>query len=1360
MIHAPALAALSILCALPLCGMVQGVSVEFDAAHPGAARYFLSGRCVLDICDDIAAPPVRVGGEDAPVVFAGAPVTEDLGGGVSLQRLRVGDILVDAYWQTFPDKPMVRRWFDIEWTGDEERKIKGFRTADGLFAARGENSAWFFPGRYPPERHTRGEFAPGKLHESGWGQGIVCAGDGGGIAVAIASDITRPYSERANAIVRERADGLVLAHELGFGGWCRKGVKERIGDLWIVFAEGGEEEAMRALPSWYNACGARTLPDRDPDIRDTVLYSCHPAGCFENDFFDKGGFKAAADYLPFIKELGCTTIWLRPLEWEAYVPDDYYKLMRGIGTEEDFKDYVARAHGLGLKVWRDAVMHGGRNTCARAKEHPEWLIHDEKGNTLPCMGFDYNHPGWIEYFARFIEHDTRKYALDGWRMDIPAGSQGPNWSKDVPYRRACFALLQGGFAQQRAIRAAARAATPWAATLAESNESVFGTVADAIYDQPIAHIIAHDFCDHDAATVVANLRRRLHEQKWSSLPDIVFLRYPESHDCWRAEDLFGRAAVNALMALSAWIDGIPLVYGEGEDGAFDAWREIFAIRAAVPELRRSDADYLDVKAPPGVFACHRSGDEGESIVLVNFNAKEAIGRVEWKGGAFDMALPAFGYEVVRVRGKSVAEALAACDMKHATHDMRHAVSADVPFSDELSSSDAAGLSRVIRIPSATDWFAHSAEGDFSSPVVVRHPTYERCKSRCHGEREGAVVWDSLRHPMGFTREHAEVGGVIGGRAVTVGGFASGARVRLCDRIGDEPGLAVIITADSADGLVADIRETDSAEALRPRGIGTGDSRLTCVFGGWQFDDGAIRVRFRRNGAIIGLWENRGGEWVKTVDKARVYRRRNAASPVQLSWTGHDRAERSQEFESDATALFTALPDGRLLCEFPEARMPPFGKANPDPDDQFYRAVLEFDGCGGMKIEAATRGKRPLPPEDLLCYKVDFANGEAPDIRFDGEMNHEIHETHETAAEVDHPRGTAREERTDSGIRFVWRDGDDGSVANMSWRGVTLRIAGNVSSSNGKASQMNSFTAPFLDKSRVIFYGDSITRLGGGILRVAAQYRALLPERDVRFFNAGISGGGLAEAKRYFDAWIAAQRPTHVVMAFGVNDAIGMARGRLADPDEEAKRVDAALAAFRHCYAALIDRIEAIGATAILRAITPFDDTARTEEGAAPADPAKAELFRRVAAEIRSLADERGLQCVDDWARMSDLLAGGEDDFMRDRIHPNDRGQWRMAETFLAVQGMPSAPYRPRGETVDAAGLAEWDAISQRLANILSAEQAFVRDESLDVASRLAKARAWLDENESRPGVEPVLVLFARDYLCYKPQEAALRAALW
>ncbi len=302
--------------------------------------------------------------------------------------------------------------------------------------------------------------------------------------------------------------------------------------------------------------------------------------------------------------------------------------------------------------------------------------------------------------------------------------------------------------------------------------------------------------------------------------------------------------------------------------------------------------------------------------------------------------------------------------------------------------------------------------------------------------------------------------------------------------------------------------------------------------------------------------------------------------------------------------------------------------------------------------------------------------------------------------------------------------------------------------------------PYPSKSRVAFYGDSITRLGGGVLRVAAQYRALFPERDIRFFNAGISGGGLPDAALYFDGWIAPFMPTHVVLAFGVNDANAIAGHRLDDVAAEAARLNGALAEFRERYATLVGRVESLGARAILRAITPFDNTVRADDGALPPDPFKADLFRRAADVIRVLAADRGLPCIDDWARMSELLDSGENDFMPDRVHPVEHGQWRLAENLLAAQGLSIAPFRSREETAEAAGLAEWDELSLRVANILSAERTFVRDETLDVPSRMAKVRAWLDANKNAPGVHPVLFRFARDYLRDKPQEDDLRAHLF
>ncbi len=303
--------------------------------------------------------------------------------------------------------------------------------------------------------------------------------------------------------------------------------------------------------------------------------------------------------------------------------------------------------------------------------------------------------------------------------------------------------------------------------------------------------------------------------------------------------------------------------------------------------------------------------------------------------------------------------------------------------------------------------------------------------------------------------------------------------------------------------------------------------------------------------------------------------------------------------------------------------------------------------------------------------------------------------------------------------------------------------------------------PFPDGSRVAFFGDSITRLGGGILRVAAQYRAHFPHRDVRFFNVGISGGGLAAANLYFDGWLAPLKPTHVVLAFGVNDSWSLRINPSApDATAEEERVSQAVATFREGYLALVRRIEALGAGVIVRAITPYDETARFDSAAEPV-PGQGVAFRRIAEQIRSIAVERGLACLDDYARMSACMAE-EPLFGADRVHPTDRGHWRIAGALLEAQGLPVPEFKPQDEVIAESGLGEWFDLSQKVANILSAEWHFVRDETLDTDAKIAKAKAWLEANRDKPTGNPhhpFLVRLVSDYLLNKPREALLRAAL-
>ena len=297
--------------------------------------------------------------------------------------------------------------------------------------------------------------------------------------------------------------------------------------------------------------------------------------------------------------------------------------------------------------------------------------------------------------------------------------------------------------------------------------------------------------------------------------------------------------------------------------------------------------------------------------------------------------------------------------------------------------------------------------------------------------------------------------------------------------------------------------------------------------------------------------------------------------------------------------------------------------------------------------------------------------------------------------------------------------------------------------------------PFPDGARVAFFGDSLTAGGGVVLRIAAHYRTAFPGRDVRFYNCGISGGRLETADMYFDVVLASRRPTHVVFAFGLNDALEAYNRRVDEPAAEERRVVRELAEFRSRYAEAIGRIEALGAKIVLRIPTPYNEFGA---GDTPADAGKNEVVRRFGDEVRAFACRKGVPFVDDYARMSKFLADGADVYIGDRIHPNDFGQWRMAETLLSAQGLEIAPYHTRAEVASAAGLSKWDGLMQRLSDINAFEWQGIRDESIGRDEKIAKAKKWLETKGSRPGVHPFTLRVARAYVEDKPREEAIRAA--
>jgi hypothetical protein len=680
-------------------------AVRFDAQNGWAGEVLCDGQVVVKAAEtqqafDIHADGKWVTGNGAKIQSLGV---DRLAPDTVKSRMRIGDWSVDACVQLIPEAHMLRRWFEITWQGAADTKIKGFWFQGGVLPL-GEGGSYFYPAQYPPRRTAAKELVANRKTSSGRSPYPVIGETGSGWSAVWVTDELPDYSDRGSVSVTEGAGQIRITQSFNMQGHMRKGVAQKVGDAWLWVQPNDSETALRRMGEWFRLV-KQVPPEGRPDwLKRVILYSFHPGGTIGSNCKDLGGFQAATEVLPHIRELGCNAIWLMPLEDKSiYWPRDYYKFQEGLGTADDYKALTKKAHGLGMRVWQDCVPHGGCNEFPRAREHPEWLAQNEDGSTLHYWCFDFNWPTWIDYMSQVVSFYTREYGLDGFRIDACGGSYIPNWNPAIPYARASLSQAQGGFAMQRALRKAVKAVRPDGANLAEVGASVHGAVSDSTYDFELCYSVLHDFRRTPAAEFAPRLRRWLHEQSCAEVPDLVRMRHVESHDSLRSALWYGADAQRALVALISWIHGVPLVYHEMEDGHYDVYRRIFHVRNHVAELNSGTADYLSVTAPEGVFACLRTGplpmkgspawsddyawdtapkgSDRASIVLVNLNGKPARGAVSvpsaalpeslrgaaWardlmtggkvavRQGQMEVSLPPFGYAVLRFSGKVLPE---------------------------------------------------------------------------------------------------------------------------------------------------------------------------------------------------------------------------------------------------------------------------------------------------------------------------------------------------------------------------------------------------------------------------------------------------------------------------------------------------------------------------------------------------------------------------------------------------------------------------------------------------------------------------------------------------------------------------------
>ena len=259
---------------------------------------------------------------------------------------------------------------------------------------------------------------------------------------------------------------------------------------------------------------------------------------------------------------------------------------------------------------------------------------------------------------------------------------------------------------------------------------------------------------------------------------------------------------------------------------------------------------------------------------------------------------------------------------------------------------------------------------------------------------------------------------------------------------------------------------------------------------------------------------------------------------------------------------------------------------------------------------------------------------------------------------------------------------------------------------------------FENGSRVCFIGDSLVSMNHTLPWVIDTYRNKFPNEDIRFFNCGVAGGTAEFALKIFEDDVLRFRPTHAVVAFGVNDSW---RWCLSEEKGIARynTLKQRFEIYKDCIKKLCDKIIQNNIELILCTPAPYDEYEETEQ---PAFKGGYALLSEYANFVRYFAKQNEYTLCDYYAQMVELMQTDKL-YSNDHIHPTPHGFYRMAEIFLREQGLEI------GEECEIKQkYPQWVAAVEVYRNIFIAECMVLKKAELPIDQKLKMAEEFIKEN--------------------------------
>jgi glycosidase len=162
------------------------------------------------------------------------------------------------------------------------------------------------------------------------------------------------------------------------------------------------------------------MPDRfaNGDTSNDVVKGMQETTMDRNEPFGRhgGDMKGIENNIDYLCDLGVTAIWLNPIQendmakesYHGYAITDYYQVDRRLGSNEEFRSLVEKAHAKGMKVIMDMIFNhcGSSNYLFRDKPANDWF--NFRSNYVQTS---YKTASVQDIHAADYE---RKIAVDGW----------------------------------------------------------------------------------------------------------------------------------------------------------------------------------------------------------------------------------------------------------------------------------------------------------------------------------------------------------------------------------------------------------------------------------------------------------------------------------------------------------------------------------------------------------------------------------------------------------------------------------------------------------------------------------------------------------------------------------------------------------------------------------------------------------------------------------------------------------------------------------------------------------------------------------------------------------------------------------